>query len=57
MDELLVSWLGSDDVYENVLNLVEKYDEEGKATHPTLLSYENIKWNYNSSPTKTSETI
>jgi len=30
MDELLVSWLGSDDVYENVLNLIEKYDEEGK---------------------------
>ena len=31
MDELLVSWLGSDDVYENVLNLIEKYDKEGKA--------------------------
>ena len=30
MDELLVSWLGSDDVYENVLKLIEKYDEEGK---------------------------
>jgi len=30
MDELLVSWLGSDDVYENVLNLIEKYDEEAK---------------------------
>lgn len=25
MDELLVSWLGSDDVYENVLNLIENY--------------------------------
>jgi hypothetical protein len=25
MDELLVTWLGSDDVYENVLNLIEKY--------------------------------
>lgn len=25
MDELLVSWLGSDEVYENVLNLIEKY--------------------------------
>eukprot|EP00980_Cylindrotheca_fusiformis_P012461 scaffold3055_cov143-Cylindrotheca_fusiformis.AAC.2 len=25
MDELLVSWLGSDDVYENVLSLIEKY--------------------------------
>ena len=32
MDELLVSWLGSDDVYENVLNLIEKYDEEGKVS-------------------------
>jgi len=31
MDELLVSWLGSDDVYENLLKLIEKYDEEGKA--------------------------
>ena len=26
MDELLVTWLGSDEVYENVLNLIEKYD-------------------------------
>jgi EF-hand domain len=25
MDELLVTWLGSDEVYENVLNLIEKY--------------------------------
>eukprot|EP00934_Nitzschia_sp_Nitz4_P001886 Nitzschia sp. Nitz4//scaffold108_size72880//49351//51376//NITZ4_005822-RA/size72880-augustus-gene-0.30-mRNA-1//-1//CDS//3329532690//1886//frame0 len=25
MDELLVSWLGSDEVYESVLNLIEKY--------------------------------
>ena len=24
MDELLVSWLGSDAVYENVLSLIEK---------------------------------
>ena len=32
MDELLVSWLGSDDVYENVLKLIEKYDEEGKVS-------------------------
>eukprot|EP00531_Pseudo-nitzschia_arenysensis_P018125 CAMPEP_0116125158 /NCGR_PEP_ID=MMETSP0329-20121206/5660_1 /TAXON_ID=697910 /ORGANISM="Pseudo-nitzschia arenysensis, Strain B593" /LENGTH=571 /DNA_ID=CAMNT_0003619177 /DNA_START=238 /DNA_END=1953 /DNA_ORIENTATION=- len=32
MDELLVSWLGSDDVYENVLNLIEKYEKEGKAS-------------------------
>ena len=32
MDELLVSWLGSDDVYENVLNLIEKYDREGKVS-------------------------
>jgi len=32
LNELLVSWLGSDDVYENVLKLVEKYDEEGKMT-------------------------
>jgi len=32
MDELLVSWLGSDDVYENVLNLIKKYDEEGKVS-------------------------
>ena len=32
MDELLVSWLGSDDVYENVLKLIEKYDEESKVT-------------------------
>ena len=31
MDELLVSWLGSDDVYDNVLSLVEKYrDQKGK---------------------------
>ena len=29
MDELLVSWLGSDDVYENVLDLIENY----RATH------------------------
>lgn len=33
MDELLVSWLGTDDVYENVLNLIEKYDEEGKVNN------------------------
>lgn len=32
MDELLVSWLGSDDVYENVLNLIEKYEKEGKVS-------------------------
>jgi hypothetical protein len=25
MDEVLVTWLGSDDVYENVLNIIEKY--------------------------------
>jgi hypothetical protein len=25
MDELLVSWLGSDEVYENVLNLIDNY--------------------------------
>lgn len=30
MDELLVSWLGSDDVYENVLNLIEKYRVQRK---------------------------
>lgn len=27
MDELLTNWLGSDEVYENVLNLIEKYRE------------------------------
>jgi len=32
LNELLVSWLGSDDVYENVLKLIDKYDDEGKAT-------------------------
>ena len=32
LNELLVSWLGSDDVYENVLKLIEKYDDEGKMT-------------------------
>lgn len=30
MDELLVSWLGSDDVYENVMNLIEKYRVQRK---------------------------
>jgi hypothetical protein len=30
MDELLVSWLGSDEVYENVLNLIEKYRVQRK---------------------------
>lgn len=30
MDELLVSWLGSDDVYENVINLIEKYRVQRK---------------------------
>jgi hypothetical protein len=28
MDELLVSWLGSDEVYENVSSLIEKYREQ-----------------------------
>ena len=28
MDELLVSWLGNDDVYENVLELIENYRAE-----------------------------
>ena len=30
MDELLVSWLGSDEVYENVLSLIEKYRVQRK---------------------------
>jgi hypothetical protein len=30
MDELLVSWLGSDEVYENVLQLIEKYRVQRK---------------------------
>lgn len=30
MDELLVSWLGSDEVYENVLTLIEKYRVQRK---------------------------
>ena len=40
MDELLVSWLGSDTVYENVQNLMESYRaaEAAKHAHPTTLS-------------------
>jgi hypothetical protein len=30
MDELLVTWLGSDEVYENVLDLIEKYRVQRK---------------------------
>ena len=30
MDELLVTWLGSDEVYENVLDLIEKYRAQRK---------------------------
>lgn len=30
MDELLVSWLGSDDVYDNVLKLIEEYRVQRK---------------------------
>jgi hypothetical protein len=30
MDELLVSWLGSDEVYENVLKLIDKYRVQRK---------------------------
>lgn len=30
MDELLVSWLGSDDVYENVLKLIDEYRVQRK---------------------------
>lgn len=35
MDELLVSWLGSDEVYENVLELIDKYRLSRKATPAT----------------------
>ena len=30
MDELLVSWLGRDEVYENVLSLIDKYRVQRK---------------------------
>lgn len=33
MDELLVSWLGSDEVYENVMELIEKYRRAEAARH------------------------
>lgn len=33
MDELLVSWLGSDAVYENVLQLIENYRAQEAARH------------------------
>lgn len=33
MDELLVSWLGSDEVYENVLDLIENYRRAEAARH------------------------
>lgn len=36
MDELLVSWLGSDDVYENVLSLIEKYKYQRKQQQDAL---------------------
>lgn len=34
MDELLVSWLGNDAVYENVMGLIEKKKREGAASPP-----------------------
>ena len=33
MDELLVSWLGSDEVYENVMELIESYRRAEAARH------------------------
>eukprot|EP00978_Attheya_sp_CCMP212_P001475 scaffold3123_cov57-Attheya_sp.AAC.3 len=35
MDELLVSWLGSDTVYENVLNLIETQKRKAQEAPPT----------------------
>ena len=38
MDELLVSWLGSDEVYENVLDLIEKYRVQRQQSQTTTTS-------------------
>jgi len=52
MDELLVSWLGSDDVYENVLNLIDKYDQEGKVSGDQCQENPTIQFMSNAYPSK-----
>jgi EF-hand domain len=45
MDELLVSWLGSDDVYENVMELIEQYRQAAAAQHYQDTVVEQLKQN------------